>query len=766
MSAQNHPAYPEELKRLNYTLAFVARNLEATFDKKLMVDKAANRAQKGYQPDSSQEYNDLLLNAALQSAVNLKLRNLESARSKPYFARVDFEEEGKAETESLYIGKMCLARDEDQKLIIIDWRAPVANLYYESRLGPAVYLCPAGKVTGRLALKRQFSINDRVLEAIFDIDITTNDQFLQSYLGANADNRLKEIVATIQAEQNQVIRAPMEKPLIVQGVAGSGKTTIALHRIAYLIYNHSRNFQPENFMIVAPNRLFLDYISNILPELGVELVKQTTFEDFAAEAIGEPVTIRDGNEKLIKFLGDNHIQDQETVANNRFIRQTAEFKASLAFRDLVDDFINDIESRLLPDDNLMLDNLTIFTNREIQDLYCRDYRDWPIYRRVEQLKKHFDKRMKDRKKDFLEKLQNECNLKIERIKLAMADSSRRQQLIIKTIDIKDESVKRINQLARDGIKAYFNQIECKSCLQYYRQFFWEYFTGHAGSELPAELISFMRESTLKNIQSRELEIEDIAPVLYLKYRLYGLDEKIRVKHIVVDEAQDFSLFQFFALRKLIKDSSFTILGDLAQGIHSYRGMKNWEDLLNQVFEGQADLLALEQSYRTSVEIMEAANQVIEKLTRLGTFENNLVKAKPVIRHGAPVQFIPAASEKQMMAAIAVKIEEIQQKGYKSAAVICKTEAECLSAHQYLMENGMNAPVISGKENEYYGGVVIVPVYLAKGLEFDVVILANVSCERYQVNELDLKLLYVAMTRPLHLLYIYYCGEISGCLGSL
>jgi DNA helicase-2/ATP-dependent DNA helicase PcrA len=754
MSAQNHPAYPEELARLDYTLGFVAQNLDAAAEKKQMVDRAASRAKKGYQQaDSSQEYMDLMLSAALQSSVNLRLRNLESARSKPYFARVDFKESGKAETERLYIGKMCLAREEDQKLVIVDWRAPVSNLYYESRLGTAVYDCPAGEITGELRLKRQFSIDDGVLGAIFDIDITTNDQFLQGYLGANADNRLKEIVATIQAEQNRVIRAPMEKPLIVQGVAGSGKTTIALHRIAYLIYNHSQSFQPENFMIVAPNGLFLDYISDVLPELGVERVKQTTFEDFAVEAIGEPVKIRDGNEKLLRFLENSRTAADEE--NKRFMKLTAEFKASLALKDMMAAYVTSVENSLLPDGNLCLDKLNIYTAGEIQALYYQDYRDWPIYRRLEQLKKHFNKRMKERRQAFIDKLQTDCNLNIERIKLVMEDSPERQQLIIKTIDAKNETVKKIDRRAAEGVKEYFQRIKRLSCMQYYQQFFTEYFTDHAGQTLPPELIAFIRESTLKNLKSGHVDIEDVAPVLYLKYRLYGLDEKIRVKHIVIDEAQDFSLFQFYALRKLVKDSSFTILGDLAQGIHSYRGMKDWESLLDQVFDGGADLLNLEQSYRTTVEIMEAANQVIGRLPGY-----NLIQAKPVIRHGEPVRVIAMNDEKRMMADIAVKINELRHGDYKSIAMICKTEAECFEVHRFLKEQGMSVPVITGKENEYHSGVVIVPVYLAKGLEFDVVMLVNVDSDRYKVNELDIKLLYVAMTRPLHLLYMYYCGEVS------
>jgi DNA helicase-2/ATP-dependent DNA helicase PcrA len=756
MSAQNHPAYAEELARLEYTLSFVAQNLNETSDKKKLVDLAAGRAKKGYQqPDSSQEYMDLLLNAALQSSVNLRLRNLESAQGKPYFARVDFQEQGKRETEILYIGKMCLAREEDQKLVIVDWRAPVSNLYYESRLGPANYQCPAGEIGGELRLKRQFSINDGILDAIFDIDITTNDQFLQSYLGANADNRLKEIVATIQTEQNRVIRAPMEKPLIVQGVAGSGKTTIALHRIAYLIYNHSRNFQPENFMIVAPNRLFLDYISDVLPELGVERVKQTTFEDFALEAIGEPVKIRDGNEKLLRFLENSNTQSPEI---KHFMRMAAEFKASIAFQEMMSGFAADVEKSLLPEGDLTLDDFIIYSSKEIEELYYRDYQDWPVYRRLEQLKKHFTKRMKERRQAFIDKLQEDCNLNIERIKMLMVESEERQQLIIQAIDTKNETAQKIDRLAAEGIKQYFQRIKRTSCLQYYQQFFAEYFTDHAGTRFLPELASYIRDSTLKNLRLGYMDIEDVAPVLYLKYRLYGLDEKIRVKHIVIDEAQDFSLFQFYALKKLIKDSSFTILGDLAQGIHSYRGMKDWESLLEQVFEGEADLLNLEQSYRTTVEIMEAANQVIGQLPGY-----NLIKAKPVIRHGEPVKLLAMDDEKQMLGDIAARIYQLRHGDYKSLAVICKTEAECFEIQGFLKTQGMDVPVISGKENEYHSGVVIVPVYLAKGLEFDVVMLVNVDRQRYGIDELDIKLLYVAMTRPLHLLYVYYCGEVSELL---
>ncbi|HEX7714012.1 MAG TPA: UvrD-helicase domain-containing protein, partial [Bacillota bacterium] len=274
---ENHPAFPEESARLRETLKQVNQSLEDATQRKQYTDKELQRLERVGNADNSQGYIDLMVGQALKEGLVLKLRNLEGAQKKPYFARIDFTEAGKKKPEKLYIGKLSLTREEDQQPIIIDWRAPISNLYYESRLGPASYHCPEGEIGGDLQLKRQFSIEEGILERIFDIDITTNDQFLQSSLGANAADRLKDIVATIQAEQNRIIRADLEQPLIVQGAAGSGKTTIALHRIAYLIYTYNRSFRPEQFMIIAPNRLFLNYISEVLPELGVERVKQSTF---------------------------------------------------------------------------------------------------------------------------------------------------------------------------------------------------------------------------------------------------------------------------------------------------------------------------------------------------------------------------------------------------------------------------------------------------------------------------------------------------------
>ena len=224
-----------------------------------------------------------------------RLDDIKKIKDVPYFARMDFKED-KGKLEKFYLGKLSILDSKSLEPIVVDWRAPISNLYYEGKLGKASYECLGEQISGEIYLKRQYIIESKKLKKYVDINVTGNDELLQNALEEKADDRLKNIVATIQDEQNKIIRSDINLPLIVQGVAGSGKTTIALHRIAYLIYNYKKQFKPEEFMILAPTKFFLDYISNILPDLGVDNVKQCTFEDFAYDVIGKKIKISDNNE--------------------------------------------------------------------------------------------------------------------------------------------------------------------------------------------------------------------------------------------------------------------------------------------------------------------------------------------------------------------------------------------------------------------------------------------------------------------------------------
>lgn len=270
-----HEDETQELKKLNKTQRFIDNEIK----------ESEERLERGFEDYDFDDYADDFMKAALKEKFNQRIKNLKMVRQKPYFARVDFVEDGDDKRDAFYLGKVMVTDHDTLEQIVIDWRAPIADLYYEGRLGEATYNCPAGEIKGEIKLKRQYFFNENGLENVMDIDITTNDEMLQPFLSANSDTRLKNIISTIQAEQNRIIRSDMWQPLVVQGVAGSGKTTIALHRIAYLIYNYDKTFFPEEFLIIAPNKFFLNYISNVLPDLGVDRVGQSTYEEIAFDVI-------------------------------------------------------------------------------------------------------------------------------------------------------------------------------------------------------------------------------------------------------------------------------------------------------------------------------------------------------------------------------------------------------------------------------------------------------------------------------------------------
>ena len=740
MSEKKGPVYREELNNLLYTLDLVKKNIGELRESKSRIDREIDRLLRTGSSDSSLDYVDLSTDKLLQSAFALKLKNLMEAERKPYFARIDFHEGAGNETEKLYIGKMCLIREDDMKPVIIDWRAPVASLYYEERLGPAHYVCPKGDVNGELRLKRQFSIENGELLNLFDIDITTNDEFLQSYLGANADNRLKDIVSTIQAEQNRIIRSDMWTPLIVQGAAGSGKTTIALHRIAYLVYTHEKSFTPESFMIIAPNTLFLDYISEILPELGVDRVRQTTFENFAMDLIGKRFKFRDPYEKLMLFASGVNREKAEKL------KAASSLKCSMRYKTLLDGFLDAVESSMLPKKDFTFHSETVIPYKALQDLFLTEYKRLPVKNRLEELKKHMTYAAGKKKTQLAAKIEMDCSDEVIMLKTFEEDTPERQAKIADQFNKRDFSLKALDRDSKKAINEYMQGILKKKPHEHYHDFIL-YLRDTATDDIEAHAATWSMEV----LKSSRIEAEDLAPLIYIKFRIHGIDKKIPVRHIVIDEAQDFSAFQIDVIRRIVKDSSFTILGDLCQGIHSYRSLKSWEELIDGVFpDRRCELLTLEQSYRTTIEIMDAANFIAKRMNIPG-----VPLAKPVIRHGAPVRLIRHENDDEAVISIRESIIHYAQKGMKLIAVIGKTQEECEMLHCCLKKKVADITLITGAEGEYGGGIMVVPAYLSKGLEFDAVIIADASGEKYHTGDMDLKLLYVAMTRAMHILDIHY-----------
>lgn len=767
---KEHPAYRtewEKLRAINQevktALEFFTKQLES-----LKINTSQILQQFQHNPDEgSPEYIELMTSTEMIKFYDEKLRGLRRTQDKPYFARIDFLADDKTKTEICYIGKTGLTRESDNQVIIVDWRAPIATLYYEGRLGESSYLVPLKVlsenrlITGELLLKRQFTIENSTLNGIFDIDITTNDPLLQQALGANAENRLKDIAATIQLEQNQIIRADINAPLIVQGVAGSGKTTIALHRIAYLIYTYEDRFNPDTFMIIAPNRLFLNYISEVLPELGAEYVKQTTFIDFMLEHLRGKFTIRNPNEKLIKLVNQKDSQQKRVL-----IQESARFKGSLLFKKILDKYLKDIEENFLPKNDLEALGHTIISASSIKSIFLAEYKYYPIYKRAIKLKTRLKHIVKKKIKELIAKEEARADRVIEIFSLKSAVTDEDRQHVLQVAEERDSKIKALTKASNKLVDEYLTQLPNLKLFDYYKDLLTdpEVLQIYSGGELSDALIAYLSQQWKSNIIKSQIEIEDLAPLVYLKLYLYGFPKRLRLSHVVIDEAQDFSPLQFLVLKKLSNTESFTIMGDLSQGIHSYRAINDWQQIDTEIFSKTSiNYKTLVQSYRTTIEIMHLANEVIKNF--LPRDSQNLL-AKPIIRHGELPRILRENSPKKLIDFISNEIQTLQKREVKSIAIICKNIEECQKVYQSMPKKlQLQTKLITEDITEYSSGLMIIPSYMAKGLEFDCVFIVALKAS-YEQTELEIKLLYIAMTRALHHLYICSLEEISPMLNAI
>ena len=740
----------KELHKLKKTQNYITKEIK----------ESEERLERGFEDYDFDDYADDFMKAALRDKFTQRIKNLKMVINKPYFARVDFIEKGDIKRDAFYLGKVMVTDHNTLEQIVIDWRAPIADLYYEGRLGEANYNCPAGNIDGEIKLKRQYFFNkDGELENVMDIDITTNDEMLQPFLAANSDTRLKNIISTIQAEQNKIIRSEMWRPLVVQGVAGSGKTTIALHRIAYLIYNYDKNFFPEEFLIIAPSKFFLNYISNVLPDLGVERVQQSTYEDIAFEIIGDEFDIEDPNEKLAIII-DNNKSDKEKEMS-KVIEQASILKSSIRFKNMLDEYLYELEKRFIPDEDFKIDKYVFMKREDIHHLYFREYANLPICRRIEEIVKHLKNSVMMRSGEILKDIEEERDYKIAKVKAEEPIEEIRLSMIRNLYGDAEKLAKSVIKDAKKHALNYFGANKVMTPLKYYKEFLDVYFEQIASERIDKRQIKYIKDSFATAQRKGKIEMEDIAPLMYIKCMVHGVKTKFELKHIVVDEAQDFSEFQFYVFKKIIKSNSMTILGDLAQGIYYYRGTRNWQKTMSIVFGEDSDLkyLTLKKTYRTTEEIMNVANKVISNINDV----LNCELGEPVMKNGAPVTFKHFENHSDMINQIKARLEEFKQKGFTNIAIIGKTIPDCLKLQKELNDEEIH--MISSKDSEYNGGINICPSYLSKGLEFDAVIITDTDVNNYTKSEVDTKLLYVCITRAMNTLDIYYVDKITELLGE-
>ncbi|MTI47492.1 MAG: DNA helicase [Firmicutes bacterium] len=753
--ADKHYDYHNEKRYLELTIEALDNEIEYLKD---VVQNSEEEVASMKKKMGGNYSDELVVKLTIFDSYRRKLKMLGRAKNKPYFGRIDFKELEKDKFESFYIGKTSITRRNDEKRFVIDWRTPMAGLYYSGEIGDVMYNAPGGLILGELKLKRQYEIENRELVNIFDKGLTPMDEYLQEALWEKKDNRLRDIVTTIQGEQNDIIRADDGKVIIVQGVAGSGKTTIVLHRIAYLMYTYQEVFTPEKLLIVVPNNLFLNYISDVLPDLGVEEINQSTFEDLAMEILEERLELNTNEEKFYKLLSTENQENEY----NRNLKYSSSLKGSLEFKDILDRYIISLTKEMAPKRGFEINNYTIFSQKEMEDMFNSQYSYLPVIPRIERIKKYIKDNIKSRIDIVKEEINKKYNKQAKKVKNSEIEEEKIRETLIEIYDERDEIKETFDKERNTVISNYFKEFTNINVMEAYESFITDRdkINRYSSDHIPIDKIDFIAEYTKNIIDSGKIEREDLPALLYLYMKLHGTDLKGRYNHIVVDEAQDYSPFQMYILRELSSNKSFTIVGDLSQGIHSYKGINSWDGFMEEVFkEDSIEFLTLKKCYRSTMEIMNFANEVIKKW-----HNKNITLAEPVLRSGDKPFILKKKDEENIIDDICLRFDELSREGHKSIAVICKDNHEAHKIYKALKDkHSEDIHLITDKDTVYDGGIVVIPAYMAKGLEFDAVLVYDCSKDKYSEDELNIKLLYVALTRPLHKLYIYYINEPSSLI---
>ncbi|GHV28223.1 DNA helicase [Clostridia bacterium] len=635
---------------------------------------------------------------------------------------------------SYYIGKWGVIRSITLDAIVVDWRAPIANLYYSGQLGAMRYDAPDGSVAGELTLKRMFGIDDGRLLSIFDTGIATKDEYLQSILGESRSDKLREVVSTLQKEQNDVIRAPIDTALIVQGAAGSGKTTVALHRIAYLLYTYRQSLLPKNMIILAPNPLFIEYISSVLPDLGVENVTQTTLSAFFISVLGK-------NAPKLAPMPIEWLDQQSQIEANAF-------QSSARFATLVEEYIVSIESALIPADDLRFGPVTLYTNAQLETIIKKDLAPFTYERRLEELIKYAKKKIKPALERVTQYLEEETAKRADVLSERMPDSIERRAMMQQLYDSRDARIKEAASEAKNYSKDLAKKLPKLIALELYLDFLGNPPASATEDERRAFSTIYERVSTL--IRAKKSTRLDLPALIMIEQSVRGI-KKHDYRHAVVDEAQDYTEIEMIALRNILGHESLTLVGDLMQRMPGAAvGISEWKGAI-ALMRGRSYLTNLKVSYRSTVEIVEAANIISHRFRVEGVYP-----AEPIPRHGKPVDYIQTNDKYDYHPLI----RSLSNEGLKSIAIIERTteRAAKLAAR-------LKLPLISPVSSIGLERIIVTDPINAKGLEFDAIIIADASEGIYRETPDDARLLYVAATRALHRLVVCYDGKLTGLLSQ-
>lgn len=625
------------------------------------------------------------------------ISRLRALMKNPYFARIDFVFEGEETPEQIYIGRSPLTEKTSHEIYVYDWRSPIAGVFYRFMTGNAFYDAPNGRISGEVTKKRQYEIRDSVLQYYFDTDLNINDEILRRILSQNASPKMKAIVETIQKDQDAVIRNMENDLLMVQGVAGSGKTSIALHRAAYLMYQGLQaRLSAGSILILSPNSAFEEYISGVLPELGEQNVASATFDEI-----------------LRKILEGRKIQShadflESLLSRGRYrslIKSCVEFKTSDGFLKILDRFIEDIPLRFLHFSDLKYHGEQMVTKEELRKYLLRNPQA-PLGTRLKHLETFVLERIfgtgrpkADRAEHFRisQALQDEANIDIPALYLKLFQTD-------------------------------------------------EYFDGLSESAECPDNLQDIRRYTTENLTAGLLQYDDALAMAYLTLKIYGESSYRNMKQVVIDEAQDYYPLQYEMFRLLFPGAKFTILGDVNQTLARDEDLSLYESIPTRLNRSKASLVTLDKSFRCTSEILNFSLRFLPGRQEIKSFNRN----------GSTPETASFGSREELLREILAEIRRAEESGLNSVCLLCKTAVACKSLHDELKRR-MDIELIQDDGAENLRGTFLMPVYLSKGLEFDAVIVCDASRENYPTEE-DRKLLYVECTRALHRLAVFCEGE--------
>ena len=629
---------------------------------------------KDIDPHEIRSMRESILNHfALGESVINKHKRLTKILAIPYFGRIDFlEKKENSKVMPIYIGIHTFYDPESRATLIHDWRAPVSSMFYDHELGEAGYRSPSGEIKGVISLKRQYRIRGGKMEFMIESALTVHDDILQKELSSNADDKMKNIVATIQREQNRIIRNEDIRTLIIQGVAGSGKTSIALHRIAYLLYTFRDSISSKDILIISPNKVFSDYISNVLPELGEETVPETSMEQILSGVLEHKY-------KYQTYFG--LVNELLEKPSSSLIDRIA-YKASFGFISELDKFILHIENTYFKAADVKLTKYITIPAPFIEEQYLR-FNRYPIRRRF------------DAMADYM--------LDMLKIQYAFTVTTAGRNLLKKEIRL---------------------MFAGNNDIQVYKDFFkW---TNNPGM--------------FKMRKGHTLEYSDLAPLAYLHLAFEGNgNQPFRVKHLLIDEMQDYSPIQYKVIQKLFPCRK-TVLGDAGQSVNPY-GSSTAETIQKSLTA--SEIMKLCKSYRSTFEITDFAQKIHPN-----------AELEPVARHGEKPQILQFGSAVEELSGIMGLISTYRKSGYKSLGIICKTEQQARKMADMLKSYANDISFLSSQSSAFVQGIVITSAHMAKGLEFDEVIIPQTDERNYR-SEIDKSMLYVAVTRAMHRLTLTF-----------